>query len=121
MHLSATQSRAITAVLTIAVVTLMIPAAFMIGCTMPMTGPLCSAMGQTGAAFTQACNGIWVETHGLDAVSAAGLSTLLFALALALVAAVRFLFEDRREVALVPVMAEPPPPPDDPLGERLTL
>lgn len=121
MELTARTKRIVTTVVAITMVAFMVPAAIMIGCDMPMTGAVCQTAMDNIVHISNACTGTWVQTHGLDGVAAAGLSTLLFALALALVATVRFLFEGRSEAMLVPARAGPPPPPTDPLGVRLTL
>lgn len=105
-----------------AVVAMLLPAVFMLGCTMPMTKALCGNISQNaGAVFSQGCDGIVFATEGPAAVASAGLSTLLFALALALVGATSMLFQVSSRPALLPALAEPPPPPESPLGVRLTL
>ncbi|TLM97915.1 MAG: hypothetical protein FDZ75_03535 [Actinobacteria bacterium] len=105
-----------------AVVLMMVPAVYMVGCSMPMVGNACTAMfGHVQTAINQACDGTLVTAQGPAAVLSAGLSTLLFALALALAAGLSMLFEAASRPALVPLRIEPPPPPEDPLGTRLTL
>jgi hypothetical protein len=121
MHLIAQNRKLVSVVTAIAVLAVMIPAVFMIGCTMPMTKMLCDWAKFDGVTLSQACGGTWVTTHGPAALVSAGLSTLIFALALAFVASARMLFITTRQVAPALVRAEPPPRPVDPLGERLTL
>lgn len=121
MNLTARQKRIVTSIVAVTMVVFFVPAMFMVGCNMPMTKGVCQDVMGRMATLSQACTGIWVQTHGIDGVAAAGITTLLFALAFALVASASLLGESRREPVMVPVRAGPPPPVTDPLGERLTL
>jgi hypothetical protein len=115
--------KTLAVVLTAVVVLAAVPAAFMVGCNLPMIGNDCLGHAMTiGQTLSRACSGIFVTTHAVEGLAAGGVTFLLllmFAAALGSVLVMRTREAGERAYVFVPVVS--PPPPEDPLGERLTL
>lgn len=122
MKLDVPTKKTLGVALTVLVMVAAIPAAFMIGCNMPMVGNDCLGHSVTfGQVFSQACSGITVTTHAVEGLAASAMSLLLLVVAAAFAAVVLMRSAESRERAYVFVPISPPPPPEDPLGTRLTL
>lgn len=104
-------------VIVIASVAVVIPAARMVGCDMPMGGAMPFGRSAIPGFFSD-CGGTFVVSSAPSAVVPSGADALTLALlASVMVALVLFRPPLVARTARVHV-AGPPPPPEDPLGER---